>query len=107
MEVNPDRHRLKHLRSNDDRLPRLITLSDHHFLCKEDLACGNLNTEITTRNHDTVGLPEDFIEVCNTLLVLDFDDDFDVSAVRAEHLPDVTHVLRAADEGRVREAVPQ
>ena len=98
MRTDTDRHGLKHLGGNNDRLASLVTLRDHHLLSKENLARRDLNTEVTTGNHDTVGLPEDFVEVEDTLLVLDFDDDFDVGAVRAEDAPDVAHVLRATDE---------
>ena len=67
---------------------------------KEDLARGDFDTEITTRDHNTVGLVENLVKVGDTLLVLDLDDDLDVRTVRAEYATDVTNIFGASDEGR-------
>ena len=42
------RHGLEHLGGNNDGLASLVALRDHHLLCQEDLAGGDLNAEITT-----------------------------------------------------------
>lgn len=94
------RHGLEHLGGDNNGLASLVALGNHHLLRKEDLAGGNFDTEVTTGDHDTVGLCEDLIEVRDTLFILDFDDDFDVRAVRAEDATDVAHIIRAADERR-------
>ena len=94
------RHRLKHLSGNNDRLAGLVALRDHHLLRKEDLARGDFDTEITTRDHNTVGLVENLVKVGDTLLVLDLDDDLDVCTVGAEDLTDIEDILGATDEGR-------
>ena len=85
--------------SNNDWLASLVALGDHHLLRKEDLTRGDLNTEVTTRNHDTVGLGQDLVEVGNTLLVLNLDDDLDVGTLRAKNVTDVTDILGATNEG--------
>ncbi len=94
------RHGLEHLGGNNDGLASLVALGDHHLLRKEDLAGGDFDTKVTTGDHDTVSLGKDLVEVRDTLLVLDFDDDFDVRAVRAEDATNVAHIIRAADERR-------
>jgi hypothetical protein len=62
---------VKHLRSSDDGLARDVTLGDHHLLGDGNLFEGNLDTEITTGNHNSVTLLKNLIEVLQTLLVLD------------------------------------
>ncbi|RMZ72970.1 hypothetical protein GMOD_00009755 [Pyrenophora seminiperda CCB06] len=94
------RHRLEHLRSANDGLTRNVALCDHHLLCNEDLAGWNLNTKITTGDHDTVGFPQNLIKVVHTLLVLDLGNDLDVLALLTEHLADGSNVAAAADKGR-------
>ncbi|MNR14335.1 hypothetical protein D3C85_1308070 [compost metagenome] len=43
----------------------------------------NLNTEISTSNHQTVRNFKNFVEVINAFLVFDFTDDLDVRRVVA------------------------
>ena len=50
-------------------------------LSKEDLTGRNLNTQITTSDHDTVGRCKNLVKVLNTLLVLNIDEDLDVGTV--------------------------
>jgi len=91
-------HRLQHLSSADNWLSGDIALGDHHLLCNEDLARGNLDTEITTSNHNTVSLLQNLIEVVNTLLVLNLGNDLDVFAILAENLPDGSDVATTANK---------
>ena len=90
---------LKHLGRADDGLASDITLGNHHLLGDEYLAGWNLNTEITTSNHDTVRLLQDLVKVLNTLLIFNLDDDLDGCAIRAKDSTDVTDILGRADEG--------
>jgi len=90
---------LKHLGGNDNGLSNDIALSNHHLLSKEDLTGRNLDTQITTSDHDTVGHRQNFVKVLYALLVLNLDDDFDVGPVRTEDLTDVKHILSTTDEG--------
>ena len=92
-------HGLEHLGSANDGLSSNVALGDHHLLGDEDLAGRNLDTQVTTGNHDTVGLLQDLVEVVDTLLVLDLGDNLDVLAVLAEDLTDGRDVAAAADEG--------
>lgn len=90
---------LKHLGGDDDWLAGNVALGDHHLLGVEDLASGDFDTKVTTGNHNTVCLPKDLVEVGDTLLVLDLDDDLDVSTVGAKDLTDVLDILSTTDEG--------
>lgn len=92
-------HGLEHLGGTNGGLAGNVALGDHHLLGDEDLGWGNLDTEITTGNHDTVSLLQDVVEVVDTLLVLNLGDDLDVLAVLAEALADGQDVLAGADEG--------
>ena len=91
---------LEHLGGNNDRLAGHVALGDHHLLSQKHLAGGDLDPEVSARDHDAVRLREDLVKVDQALLVLDLDDDLDVLAVGAEHLTDVAHILAAADKGR-------
>jgi hypothetical protein len=68
-------------------------------LSEEDLTSRNLNTQITTSDHDTVGHSQNLVEVLDTLLVLNLDDDLDVGTVGTKDLTDVPNVLSTTDEG--------
>lgn len=57
-------------RGCDDGLASVIALLDHHLLRQEDLLSGDLHTQITTGNHDRIGLVQDGVKVLHTLLVL-------------------------------------
>jgi hypothetical protein len=84
---------LKHLGSTDRRLSGNGALGNHHLLGHEDLTGGDLDTEITTSDHDTVRLLEDLVKVDDTLLVLDLDDNLDPGSLGSEDLTDHTDVL--------------
>ena len=91
-------HGLEHLCGGDNRLSGNVALGDHHLLGDEDLAGRDLDTKVTTGDHDTVGLPENLVEVVNSLLVLNLGNDLDVLALLAEDLTDSGDVAAAADE---------
>jgi len=92
-------HRLEHLRGADDGLAEDVALGDDHLLSEEDLLDRDLNTEVTTSDHDTIGFTDDFIEAVDTLLVLDLGDNLDAGAALTKHLSDLSDGLRRADEG--------
>ena len=94
------RHGLEHLSGTDDGLTLDVTLGDHHLLGDEDLGGRDLDTKITTGNHDTVGLLKDLVEVVDTLLVLDLGNDLDLLSFLTEDLTDVADVATTTDEGR-------
>jgi hypothetical protein len=91
---------LEHLGCHNDWLPSDIALRNHHLLCQEDLACGDLDTEVTTGNHNTVSFSQDLVKVFNTLLVLDLHDDFDVRTIWPQNCTNVFDILATADKGR-------
>jgi hypothetical protein len=70
----------------------------HHLLGHEDLRRRDLDTEVATGDHDTVGDGEDLVKVDDALLVLNLDDDLDAGALGAEDLADGEDVLGRADE---------
>jgi len=90
---------LKHLSRDDNGLANNIALGNHHLLSEEDLTGRNLNTQITTSDHDTVGHCQNLVKVLDTLLVLNLDDDLNVGTVGTKDLTDVRDILSTADEG--------
>eukprot|EP00967_Tisochrysis_lutea_P060099 scaffold76769_cov30-Tisochrysis_lutea.AAC.2 len=96
-------HRLEHLSRADNRLTRHVALGDHHLLREEDLLRWDLNAQVATRNHHTVRLSKDGIEVSHALVVLDLGDNANALADdrvgRHKARAHVAHILRLADEG--------
>lgn len=92
-------HGLEHLGSADDGLAGNVAHGNDLLLSSEHLGGGDLDTQVTTGNHDTVGLGENLSEVVETLPVLDLGDDLDVLALLAKNLTDVLDVLAATDKG--------
>lgn len=43
-----------HLCSTNYRLANPVAASNHHLLSQEDLLCGDLDTHVSTGNHDTI-----------------------------------------------------
>jgi hypothetical protein len=91
-------HGLQHLGGADDGLAGNVAHGDHLLLRAENLRGRDLDTEITTGDHDSVGLLENLSEVVETLSVLDLGDDLDVRTIVTKDLTDVLDVLAAADE---------
>lgn len=92
-------HGLKHLGSADDGLASNVAHGNDLLLGSKHLGGGNLDTQVATSNHNTVGLGENLSEVVETLPVLDLGNDLNVLALLAEDLTDVLDVLTATDEG--------
>lgn len=76
-------HGLEHLGSADNWLARHVAHGNHLFLGSKHLSSWDLNTQITTGNHDTISLLENLGKVVETLSVLDLGDDLDVLSVLA------------------------
>lgn len=72
----------------------------HHLLSHEDLRRGDLDTEVTSSDHDSIGDGKNLIEVGDTLLVLNLDDDLDGLALLAKDLSDGEDVVGRSDERR-------
>ena len=91
-------HGLQHLRGTDDRLASNVALRDHHLLCDEHLRRRDLNTKVTTSNHHTIRLLQNFVKVVDTLLVFDLGDDLDVLAILAEDLTNRLDITSCTNE---------
>lgn len=91
-------HGLEHLGGADDGLASKVAHGDELLLGSKHLGGGNLDTKVTTGNHDTVSLLENLLEVVKSLSVLNLGDDLDVLALVTENLTDISDVLGAADE---------
>jgi hypothetical protein len=87
------------LSSTNNRLSGHIALGNDHLLGQEYLASGDFDTKVTSSHHHTVRFPENFIEIFETLLVFNLDDNLDVGTIGTEALPDVDHILGTTDEG--------
>lgn len=92
-------HGLEHLGRDNDGLSGNVALGDHHLLGHEHLRGGDLDSEISSGDHDSVGDGEDLVEVDDSLLVLDLDDDLDVGSLGSEDLSDGEHIVGGSDEG--------
>ena len=91
-------HGLEHLSGADDGLALDVALGDHHLLGDEHLGGGDLDTEVTTGNHDTIGGLQNLVKVVDTLLVLDLGDDLNLLALLAENITNALDVTATADE---------
>lgn len=91
-------HGFQHLSCADDRLALDVTLGNHHLLGKEDLGCGNFDTQVTTGNHDAVSLLQDFIEVVNTLLILNLGNNLDLLALFTQDFTDVADITSTTNK---------
>ena len=91
---------LEHLSCADDRLSRNVTLGNHHLLCHENLAGRDLDTKITSSDHDTVCFLEYFVKIDDTLLVFDLHDYLNASSFLPKHLADVPDIVGRADKRR-------
>jgi hypothetical protein len=91
-------HGLEHLGGTDDGLSSHVAHGDHLLLGGEDLGSRDLNTQVSTGDHDPVGLLENLGEVVETLTVLDLGNDLEVSTLLAKNLADGGDILTTADE---------
>lgn len=62
-------------------LTHLVAARNHALLGEEYFLRGNFNTKVTSGNHDAVRGLNDLVQICDTLLVLDFGNDQDVLAL--------------------------
>lgn len=92
-------HGLEHLGGADNGLTSQVALGNHGLLGNEDTLAGDFNTQVTTGDHDTIGLGEDLGEVGNTLKVLNLRDDLNVLSLLAQDATDLTDILTPTDEG--------
>ncbi|KAH3665823.1 hypothetical protein OGAPHI_004011 [Ogataea philodendri] len=91
-------HRLQHLGGTDNRLSSKVALGNHLFLHHKHLRSRNLDTQISSSNHNSVGLRENLVKVVHTLLVLDLGDDLDVLTFLAQDLSNLQNVVGRTDE---------
>ena len=92
-------HGFEHLGSANDGLACDVAHGYHLFLGSKYLSGRNLNTQITSSNHDTIGFLQNLLEVVDALSVLDLGYDLDVLAVLTKDLTDGLDILSTADEG--------
>lgn len=91
-------HALEHLGGANDGLAGNVAHGNHLLLGSKHLGGGNLDTQVTTSDHDTVSLLENLREVVQTLPVLNLGNDLDVLALLAKNLTDGLDVLATADK---------
>lgn len=92
-------HRLQHLGGADNGLAGNVAHGNHLLLGGKHLSSWDLNTQITTSNHDTISFLQDLSKVVETLSVLDLGNDLDVLPVLAKNLADGPDILATADKG--------
>lgn len=91
-------HGVQHLGGTDDGLAGQVALGDKLLLGNEHLGSGDLDTQVSSGNHDSVGLLENLVEVVDSLLVLDLGDDLDALALLAKHVSDGLDVVGGSDK---------
>lgn len=84
----------------NDGLASHIAFGDYHLLGQEHLTSGDLNTQITSGDHDTIGHSKNLVKVLKALFIFNLDDDFYIGTFRAKDFTDFFDVLSASDEGR-------
>lgn len=84
----------------NDGLASHIALGNYHLLSQKHLTSGDLNTQITSGNHNTIGHSENLVKVLKALFIFNLDDDLNIGTLRAKDFTDVPDVLSASDEGR-------
>ena len=53
---------LSNLSGTCDRLASSVAATNHHLLGEEDLFCGDLNSQVTTGNHDAIAGFHDLVK---------------------------------------------
>lgn len=92
-------HGLQHLRGTDRRLACQLALGNHGLLRHKDVRSRDLNTEITSGNHDTIGFLENLVKVGHALQIFNLGDNLDVSSCGTECFTDRNDVFCTTDEG--------
>ena len=83
---------------NDDRLADAEAGLDDLALDDGQFFVGNLDSEIAARHHDGVGLGDDFPQIFDGLLVLDFSDDQRAVLAVFDDRFQLLNVLRLTDK---------
>ena len=91
-------HRMQHLGCHDHRLLHLHALADQDTLNTRNTLCRDLDTQITTGNHDTVSGFQDLVDIIHAFLVLDLGDDLDRAVIFIQDTLDIQHVLLVSHE---------
>ena len=92
-------HRVQHLRSHNHRLLLLLTLADKLALNTRNALYGHLDTQVATRNHDTIGSVDNLVDIVDTLLVLNFRYNLDVGIIGVQNGLNGTHISCRAHKG--------
>ncbi len=71
----------------------LVALLNHHLLSQEDLLCRDLHAQVSSRNHDGIGLLQNVIKVLDALLILHFADNLDLPAPGSQDLDNAHYKL--------------
>ena len=91
-------HRLEHLGRSDHRLPGLEAAQDDPLLEQRHGRCADLDSEVTARDHDRVGLAQHFVEHLDRLGLLDLRDHACRRPVLSDDLVQIADVGRRAHE---------
>ena len=92
-------HGLEHLGCHDDGLCPAACHVDCLLLDEGNLGEGQLNTEVTTSDHDAVELVDDVLQVLNCLGLLNLGNDGYADTLFVHDLVDGVNVCAGTDEG--------
>ena len=99
-------HGIQHLSCCDDLFAGTVYFGNNIFLNNRNIFKRDLNTHITTGNHDTVCGFDDTVDVVNTLLILDLCDDLNVvAAIFFEDIADLFDIGCCSGEGSSDEII--
>ena len=70
-------HTLKHLCCHDDRLLALAAGVNYPLLYQRNTLRRNLNSEVTARNHHSVAVGQNVVEIVHSLLIFNLGDELD------------------------------
>ena len=87
------------MRSGNNRFARAVRASDQIFLDEGNLFERNFDSEVAARDHDAVGSFDDFIDIVERLVLLDFRHDRDIRAAFLHEVTDFDDVFGATHEG--------
>ena len=93
-------HRFQHLGSGNNHFPGLIAALDKLFLNAGQALVFHFDAHIAARDHDTVGISENIVEVIDALDIFDFGYDFyGMTAVIIEEFTQIDDILFTANKG--------
>ena len=84
---------MQHLGSNNHRFLCQNTFFDQQTLNAGNSFLRNLNAQVTTSHHDSVGHFQYFINIVHSFLIFDLGDNLNVAAVCIQYLTDIQHIL--------------